>query len=58
MLTLITSKGFLARYVSQNFERLILDAWRKIDPDARRVIVKCESAALLAQQENDDVAPL
>jgi len=48
----------LARYVSQNFERLILDAWRKIDPDARRVIVKCESAALLAQQENDDVAPL
>jgi hypothetical protein len=56
-LTLITRKRLIARYVPQNFERFILDAWRTIDPEARRVIVKHE-AAMPLQQGDDDVAPL
>jgi hypothetical protein len=55
ILSLISCSKLRARYVAQNFERLILDAWRKIDPNARRVIVEYGAAILPLQQEHDDL---
>jgi len=51
VLKLTSAQKFHARQVAQQFERLILDIWREIDPSARRVSVEYKAP----QQEGNNL---
>jgi hypothetical protein len=54
VLTLQAHTKFIANYISTNFERAILDAWREIEPGARSVTVESRSPTQRTTSRPDD----
>jgi DnaA N-terminal domain len=54
VLTLQAPSRFKASHISRNFDRLILNAWREIEPDAQSVKVEFRSAVKSAGSTPDD----